>query len=699
MPQTQPTHNPHSYQRAVFAAIVGLAIQLLLTLAMSLLALYAQSPALQAAAWYLLGGVPIWLILTALYYQHRLAIDQALQAQQLSQTDAQATALFAQHDDELSLAKRRLDRIYRWGLTTVSFLVGAYLLAVGTFLFKSAYNDWASNQLIDHAIKQGTHISPLLVVTLVVIFISFVIARYESGMAKVPHWQLLRAGAGYLMGNSLVVGLVFLGSLFANFHNNQVLAYVGLLVPCLITLIGLEILAALILNLYRPRHPQQTPRPAFDSRLLGWLTTPESIADAVSDLIHYQFGIQVSRSWFYKLLSRAIIPLIIFGLCTLFLISSLVIVAPHEQALVSRFGAIHRKPLGPGLHVKWPWPISTTQKYPVGRVQQVMVGSTNHQDDLTKPILWTNKHAQDEQYLLTAPTPLPDQSHSIARDTPARSATGWSLVGAQIIVQYRVADLVQFLSTAQQPKAAVSAIAQHAVNAYFLRHDIDTLMGPGRIHTADQLHQQIQADVDTMQLGLEVVFVGLVAIHPPADQGVAAAFLEQIDALHQQRSSIEQARLQAIQTLTSVAGSPQKATQIDRLILEQQQLKTQSINTQPYTQSEDSQQQINSLQIKIDTLIAGASGQAAQLISQARAQRWQHLLTERAKAHRFQAQLLSYRHAPAYYRAQLHLSTLSQTLTNARKYILANTQTTQPVFRLDLKDDRSTIDSIFEPTQ
>ena len=43
------------------------------------------------------------------------------------------------------------------------------------------------------------------------------------------------------------------------------------------------------------------------------IAEPGRIGSSIADALNYQFGFEVSKTWFYQLLSRACVPLIIFG--------------------------------------------------------------------------------------------------------------------------------------------------------------------------------------------------------------------------------------------------------------------------------------------------------------------------------------------------------------------------------------------------
>jgi len=670
-------HDDLTYRRAAHAAMIGFWVQLLLGLVTAILGLYAKSPPVQAAAWLSFGGLPIWAVLWGLFHQHQLECQEALDAERGRKQGVSDGALFHEQVGDHGLARRRLEQFYRWGLACAGLIHGLYLLTVGGVMLDRAYRVWRvgiAAGLQKGVLGDGVSTLVLMSVAAVLAFLAFVVARYESGMTKNKAWHLLRGPAGYLMGSCFTAALIFVGGLFAHYQNVAVLGALRIVIPCLMILIGAEVVISLALGFYRPRRKGELIRPAFESRLLGWMTSPGSIAEAINEAINYQFGIEVSSSWFYKLLGRAVVPLFVFGSATLVLISGLVIVLPYEQVIVTRLGRIQGVPLGPGLHLKLPWPVDRAWKYDVGRIHQVLIGSVSHPIDPEKAVLWDSRHAIEEDYMITAPT-----SHSRLADFGQGRASGLSLVGAQIAVQYRITDLLKFVAAAADGPALLEAISQRRANAYFVTKTIDTLLGQGRIPAGRRLRQQIQDDVDAMGLGLDVVFVGLISIHPPAEEGVATAFLQQIGAMQMRQSLIEQAQQKAIQTLALVAGSPQKARQIDQAILELQR-------------SPEAADQ----KIKVEQLLTAARGQAAKIIYEARASRWQRSVAERAAAERFDAQVMAYRNAPDYYRARCYLDAIEQGLSGARKYILAVDQDQPPIFRIDLKDARSTIDSILQ---
>src|SRR5262249_11924463 len=125
-------------------------------------------------------------------------------------------------------------------------------------------------------------------------------------------------------------------------------------------------------------------------------------------------GFDVTSGWFYKLLSRWLLPLTVFGVLIVWGLSCLVVVQPHQRAMILRFGRpISDKDIGPGAHFKLPWPFETvdvpeyfTRDAKTGHlevtdhtatgVRSLDLGTTA--TGTKEPILWTNEHAGEEVF-------------------------------------------------------------------------------------------------------------------------------------------------------------------------------------------------------------------------------------------------------------------------------------------------------------
>lgn len=689
------TQNEQTFKRAAAVALIGLFTQLGLAIIMAILGIYAQSDALHAATWYLFGGLPIWITLWILFNQHRLERVEALEAEQIAEGDAQAAALFQEAGQQLAMARKRLDNIYKWGLNLTAGLVSIYLIALGAVLYYvTPYIDKTSLEIDPNnlAAANDLPVSPaasfgiiiMLLVTLA--FLAFLVARYVAGMTDVKEWQALRAGSAYLMGNAMVTALLAVAAIIVIASGNPIgFAVLAKAIPVFMILLGAEIALALLFGIYRPRKPGEFMRPAFDSRLLGWLTRPESLGKIVGDTINYQFGFEISSSWFYRLLAQWTLPLVLICLIVVAAISSVVFVAPQQNAVVTTFGRLDRI-VEPGLRFKWPWPISSARKFDVNRVHQVTLGSRGENAKENVAILWTNEHTEGEEtYLVTAPTQFDD-------DFESTDIVAGELVGSDIVIKYRVADLEQYVRSAQEPEAMLEAIAGAQINAYFATQPIDSLLTSGRLTAGDELLARIRDAVDAEKLGLEVVFVSVSGVHPPQDGDVAAAFHQQIDVLQEQQTALQKAEREAIMTLAAVAGTREKALQISTAIEELNDLRQRMLQSDGAGLTEDQEAELTRKAAEIEELLDSAGGEAAEEILEARAFRWDTAISELARAESFSSQLAAYRQAPEYYKARMYLNALAESLKDRRKIILDLEKNDVPTIRLELKPDAGSFD-------
>ena len=560
-------------------------------------------------------------------------------------------------------------------------------------------------------------------------FLAFVVGRYISGMTRLRAWELLRGGAGYLMGAALLGVLVFVAAVLDFFGWAIGFSVLALAIPAAMLILGAEMVIGYVLEVYRPRRRGEIVRPAFDSRILGWLTSPESISRIISETLNYQFGFEISRSWFYRLLARAITPLIIIAALVLIALSSIVIVPPQKQAIITTFGAIQGEPAGPGLHFKYPWPIGGAEKYETRRVRSMRLGSVHggeepagghdhddhHEGEQPPAALWTNEHAGEERYLLTAPPRVE------ARDLGVALAAG-ELIGAEIKLNYTIDNLKQYVTAARKPERMLRAIAEQEIAAYFASRSIGAMLTGGRREAGEALRDAIQARVDERRLGLAVNYVGVLHVHPPQQQQVASAFHEKIGAFQEKQSRIQEARKEAVSILAGVAGSKARALEISQARSKLSRLETRAGQLEQQLERDvlsaidpmrmpdaslradqlgvtfralvAAEQAVTEHRVRVETLIEEAGGEASQILAEARAYRWRRPLTEAGKAERFAAQLAAYRQAPRYYRMRQYLQVLGQSLKEPRKIIMTAETQVPPTIRLQLESAQAGLESI-----
>ena len=188
-----------TYVRAVSRSLWGLAVQALVAGALLFVGMWSEVAAIQVGAWYAFGGLMIWLCLVVVYQQHRLEQLETMETEQLAQRHGTESSIFETSADDLAVARKRLERLYRWLVPITSLLVAAYLIGIGFWLMVTHVSASAATIGMGEAVDGRVAAVILIGVALG----AFLISRYIAGMATVEAWRALRGGAGYLMGASM----------------------------------------------------------------------------------------------------------------------------------------------------------------------------------------------------------------------------------------------------------------------------------------------------------------------------------------------------------------------------------------------------------------------------------------------------------------------------------------------------------------
>ncbi|MEZ6241790.1 MAG: SPFH domain-containing protein [Phycisphaerales bacterium] len=664
-----------TYRRAAGVSFLGLAIQGALALGMLIYGRLGSDHAAVTAAIFMGLGLIVWVGLAILYDQHRRERIEAMEAEALA-SEAGASSAFEQSDD-LRVAARRVQTVQKWVLSALAVIVAAALITIGVIRWR------AGRALIPHdAFGEAALPGWGIAVGLGVAFVGFVFARFVSGMGKQPAWSALRAGAAQAVGSALL-GLAVAVANFVDIAigPDTLNRYLPATFGIVLIVLGAEIAINFLLDLYRPRQPGQSLRPAFDSRLLGLLAAPDKIAESAGEALSYQFGVDVTGSWFYRLLSRWVLALVVLGIVVGWGLTMFVVVEPHQRALILTNGKIS-KPLlslgetgendvGPGLHVKWPWPFGqvlvpefTTRdasgNMVVSRtttgVRTLQLGA-NPPTPGTGPLLWTEEHSPNEMVSIVQPSLVG------SGDEEAR-ARDLALVVAEVPMQFVVRDLELYerLAGPGEREDVLQNVGRRVVMRRLSSMRIDAVLAGGRTELADALRADLVEAYAQLNAGegagIEIVFVGAGGVHPP--KGVAANFERLIQARQNVEGMLETARMNEIESLTGVAGSVDLARQIIAQLDEMDRL-TES--------GRADEQDLIDRNLEVQRLLEQAGGDAGERLIKAGAERWKRHMGERAKATRFEAQVASYEAAPALYRTKQYFEALLDAMKGSRVYI------------------------------
>jgi len=668
-----------SSKRAEYIALASLILSVVFFGIVFFVGRWSGFFALSAISWLILSAALIWFVLVIQFHQRALAEQEKLDMSQLAESK-QASTIFQAKGERATMfvvAQRRLDLLEKWFIPIFSAIIAAYQIAIGLYLLKAVL------AAADYEAKQ-----PLVCATCMtaIAFVSFIISRYATGMSAQPQWKPLRAGGSIFLGIAILCFALAIGLAMAQFKIFVVINVIDFIVPVLLFVLGVETTLNIVLDIYRPRLKGQYARSAFDSRLLGIINEPGGIFRTAASAIDYQFGFKVSQTWFYKLLEKAIVPLILFAAVTLYLLSCIVVVNPNEEAIIEHLGnplneAGEVRYAKPGLTFKWPWPIDIAYKHPTKMISEISIGFVPKYKPGTyeldrEPLLWGKAHYEQEYLLLVAVA----SEQTSGKLTPG--AVPVSLIIAAVPVQYRINDLYSFIYNHNEPEKLLESICYRELTRFAAsaRIEVDdeagieqSLLGAGRAEAKHTLTSRIQAAADKAGLGVEIVFLGLQGIHPSPE--VAGDYQKVIGAVQKKQALILGAHANRNRDLSTLAGSVEDADRLYSLAAEYQQAKEKNRS-----------EEIEKLANDLDLAFAEAKGDIFSTLRKAQSYAFEKATLARATGQRFASQLKAYRAAKEIYKREQRLAVFEEALKNIRKYVVVADQNDTQVFIFDAQE-------------
>jgi regulator of protease activity HflC (stomatin/prohibitin superfamily) len=582
---------------------------------------YARSLAGQAASIFL--GLAA-LVAFASWFQMRLEENERLEKLEIDELARSkgGSTLFEAKDAEVFPARRareQFEKIFVPGFGVLLLLLeagGAWLLW-----------RWVSNAA---SVIAPDRAMPALSLFAIFALLLFLIGRFSVTIARLENHRLLRPGASFLLLGAYICFITALGIAGVKTELPRLDYYVAKALCVLLGLMAAEILVTLLLEIYRPRVKGKISRLVYDSRLVGLLGQPESLFTTAAQTIDYQFGFNVSETWFFQLLKKNLLVLLLAQLAVLLLSTCVVFVDAGEQAVLERFGKpVSGGVLTPGAHFKLPWPADRVYHYRTEQIQTFDVGYTpDAQSENANTILWSVGHAKEDNFLVGNREPVTIKDEN-ADTNDTLKAPPVSLITVSIPVQFQINDVVAWAYQNADPASLLQDLATRAVVHYLAGMDLNEVMSHARLEAAQTLRNQIQAAADARKLGVKILFVGLQDIHPPVK--VAGDYEKVVGAEQTKLARILAARADAIQT--NALADALAFTTINIADATRQRLEVQAL----------------------------------------------------ARAALFTNQIPAFEAAPSVYRQRAYFQSFAAATANARKYILLVTNTDDVVI-FDLED-------------
>ena len=275
-------------------------------------------------------------------------------------------------------------------------------------------------------------------------------------------------------------------------------------------------------------------------------------------------------------------------------------VEPAEVAALRRFG-IFEDTSGPGLHWWWPNPIGSRAVVDVEQRRRLEVG-------------------------VRGSTPFLDESQMITGDE--------NIVDVQLLVQYEIKDVEQFLFRAVDPAGqTIKDASESALRQVVGARDIDDVLTTQKEAVQDDTKLLLQQLLDTYQTGIRVAEVKLLNVNPPAE--VQDAFDDVVRA------------------------------------------------------REDKERIINLADAYEEDILPRARGDAERLVQEAEGFRAQRVNDATGQAERFKSILEEYRKSPEVTKQRLFLEAMEDVLPGVTKFIVDGENSGGLLQLLNLNEGRS----------
>lgn len=667
-------------RRGEMVALLGALLALVASVVLGILGVWTRGSSITvwAAAFQVFCTIGVWILCWIQVHQQRLLEEEKLELAELERQRREklggAQTIFDDEDadqmEKLAMG-RRLRAIERYLVPTIALIGAAAHLAAALLIFpwKFQFPPIAGN--VGGPI---IHDRVLIFFTGGLAFVCFMMSRYALGMSRLAGYSLLRAGGNFMFGACVVCFAASIGIL-VNLTGVETADYwVGMGIGVLLVLLACETVVNFVLDFYRPRTPGQEQRPFYDSRFLGMFSEPGGILRNISRTIDYQFGFKVSETWFYKLMGRVVVPLLLVQAAVIMAVTCIVVVPPGHQAVIERLGRRPTTTAKPGVHLTWPWPLDRATLIPVERVQRLEIGYEKDAETEKRlaglPILWTKKHYKKEYQLLVA-----DRAASAASKTPI------NLVSMNMPVQWRVkdadAEVIRFHAQSQDVAKIVESLAFRELTRYAAGADILDLLGKGGLDAAAHLHEGLQracdqAGDDGEGLGVQIVYVGIGGVHPPPDQDVAKTYEEVVTAYEKRESTIRKAEGEAAATKMLAAG-PTWQKIYDAIQVEDAARHANDASTASAAE-------------QVERMLREESGGTArEVVAMAQMKTMNRVFREKSDAEYYRLHLAAYESSPYTYMLRSYLRMLEEGLEGVRKYVILLDEPEKVVYDLDLK--------------
>jgi membrane protease subunit HflK len=227
------------------------------------------------------------------------------------------------------------------------------------------------------------------------------------------------------------------------------------------------------------------------------------------------------------------------GIVVLWVLSGVYLVAPDQQAVVTRFGRVVEPRVLPGLHYALPWPIDSVAKLKVQQLQRLVIGGD-----------------------------LPDGVLGRTQPLVSQFLTGdQNIINMRVVVQYSVGVPADYLFQAQDVDKAVGATVEAELARRIGHHGVDSILTTEKAAIQEQVRAAAQKRINDYRSGVLISTVNIESVTPPPEaadafRDVASARADAVRIVNESHGYandvVPKARGEAQQLLESAAAYKQR---------------------------------------------------------------------------------------------------------------------------------------------
>ncbi len=426
-------------------------------------------------------------------------------------------------------AKRQLDNFDKYlpsAVAVLSFILGGLIL----YFYWRSLNMPEMGEAGSELLKVGVPRSPVNLAFLCFIcsVFAFFSGVFTVGQSHTQEFRWLRPAGSMLILAGVVFFLTASGALLYVYGKPEVEPYFAKILSIFEAALAVEFIISFAIEFYRPRSREEI-RPVYESRILSLFTEPGGVVRNIAASLDYQFGFNISKTSVYRFFGRVFLPSVLLWGLLLWIFTLIGEVGPGEMGIRERFGKAVGADLGPGFHLKAPWPFERIVRVPVNELQCVVIGRAEPKEGEEVPdsgvILWTGLHFTKEEPFLVASGMLDP-----AEGAGEKRSFSVALLETAMPIYYRVrrTEIRKYAFGVNDIQEVLRAIGRAEATAFFASTDFFADISTGREDVCNQLRQRIQNRCDGMEMGIEIVEVNMIDAHPPI--GKAKSKKKQKDA-------------------------------------------------------------------------------------------------------------------------------------------------------------------------